>query len=712
MSVAAVNSQFPSIPYPSTEAPNNKTAKAEKNEPIEKEEPFEGLTKAIENKESIFIGEKGFWHKNSKIAALFRKIIGKSEPVLTAQQLAKYLSKPNIVNGEDFQGYAQRTDLPPAQIDRLVETVKNAMKSLIDQDKENLQQAKEDHVRLKQDQVDKRPGCLNEAELIYSDKAAFEKGNFEALSAFAELQQAQISSFYLGQTQEFINKTADNTEDFEWLKKQVAEWQDRSFPKEEKFLQGQNRKGTLEKLRRCCHYPKFIEAAKFNPLLLDLFFHAVLRNSAKNSTEPVDIFIQMPQIQKELHRCYLDTRIARMQNDGIKIKEFVDNKTGKITKDVTLLIDGKHQSITDPSKTVRIGERVQMSVKKLFEDTFKKGLDRGFIPYEYIQKTGVTEFDAACTNIDLKKKDWWKDVPQIQHLTWEQAYEDYKFGDAGFDCSVGKPIMIARFNRKNPDFHPKDTHSCFDILFPTPDGGFDRWTAGKFSTSFPSGILETLNHLTVPQPAKIVINDPNADYTYRQTRTFVFPPLNPERFSRLMEKIRKDLLRCAEGKEHFELQGENCTKWVDEVIKEVWDPYWSTGFFDTKFTEIIAPPPFNFCFQLGNWFRILLCVVVLGAWRGAEFLDDDGKKRTIRLMSHPGFLKGILRLPARACENDRAEQIRTAIAQLPKDPDVQGNKGKSLVQGITHHKKMLKETLAKERELNPQTIREESAITA
>lgn len=660
MSIGCLNKQYYSPTHTAFEAVKGlskvlsapEVMSLENDDAVEKEKNVEALAKAIENRESIVIRSNGTWYKNRWIVALFRRLIGKNETLLTARQLARYLSKPILVKGENFQGYTQNTSLNPQQINQLVQSVRKTMSDDLKKEDTLYDETKKNREILKNDP------SFTQSELVEFSRDTFDKKHFPSRLALADLERAEISSYYLGKSQENIATTAVDRKDESWMKQMVAEWQERTFPTIN-FLQGSYRRGTLEKIQRVCKYKKFIEAARLNPLLLDFLFHAILRNSPKSSIGAVDVFLQTPVIQSELHRSYIDTRIQHIKNNGLKMEEFVDKKTGKIAKDVTLLIGGTQQSITDPSKVVKISEKVEMTVKKLF-DLFKKGLDRGFIEYEYLQDTGISAFDGRCRNIDLTKKDWWKEIPVVERLTREEVSEKYDT-----DFSKGHSLFVLRASRKYADLHAKDTHGWIDLLLPLEDGTFNCISVGKFTTGFPVSDWEAFNHILKAHPAEMTVVDPNKFYGWRERVHYPFPPMNEETFSRCMEKIRKDFIRCREGKEYFEFQGNNCSKWVEETIKTVF-PEFKLELFNTRYDEIIIPP-LTPLLRLGNFARILICTLFLGAWRGYDFKNEDGSTRTVRLLGNAFWRRGWFRIPGRICEKDRGEEIRNAIAQLPQE---------------------------------------------
>jgi hypothetical protein len=655
MTVANVSNRCHYLQNSFVDASKNKTQEDtfSNQQQIKEDKSCDALAKAIENKESIFFQSKSKWYKNNWIVALFRRIFRKNEPLLTAQQLTKYLSKPNVVNGEKFQGYAPFSALTQQQIDRLVRAVKKALASQLEQEDIYLKEVQKNRGILANEE------SFSKAELVEFDRESFDKKHFKAHFAFAELEQARISSFYLGKEQQSITSTVSAKADVEWLKNQLKEWQARTFPDVD-YFKGSYSEPTRRKLERCCKYKEFIEAAKSNPILVNLLFLSIFRNSAKDSVDAVDMFIQTPQITKELHRSYIDTKLKKIKNKGLKFRELIDNKTGKRIKDVTLLIGGKEQSISDPSHMVKISEKTQMTVKRLF-DTFKDGLDGGFIPYEYLQDTGITEFDGRCKGIDITK---WRELPVVERMTPKDILEEY-----GTKCPKDKEhgLFVLRASRKNPGLYASDTHAWVDILLPLEDGSFNCISVGKFSTDFPVGQWETFKFIRYAHPAEMTIIDPNKFYNVREKAHFVFPPMNLERLDRCMKKIQQFRKDCDEKKEYFEGQGRNCAAFIEELTKDVF-PDFKLDLFNTKFSEVIAPP-FTALIHLGNFVRICLSIVLLGALKGVEFVNKDGSKKIVRLINNPDWREGILKLPGSICEKDRAEEIRNEIAQLPRDKD-------------------------------------------
>ena len=387
----------------------------------------------------------------------------------------------------------------------------------------------------------------------------------------------------------------------------------------------------------------------------------------------MDIFLQAPQIQAELHRSYIDLRIQHIHNKGLMIAEHIEaGQSKRRVKIISLLINGSYQPIVNPSKVVNIALGIEMTVRKLFK-TFKKGLDRGFIDYEYLQDSGISLFDGCCKALDLSTPSWWKNLPIVERCTRAEVSEKYDV-----DFSHGHSLFVLRASRKYPDFHAQDTHSWIDLVIPIegePEN-FNVISVGKFSEHFPIGTRESLDHITLSHPAEITLIDPNKFYGWRERIHFAFPPMKEETFKLCMEKLRNDLLRCRQGKEYFQAQGNNCAKWVEETIKTTF-PQFKLDLFRTMYTEILVPP-LTPLLKLGNTFRLILSMI-LGAWRGADFVSEDGTtKRTIRLIQHPDWFKGLYRIPARIFGEDRAEEIRRAIAALYEQENVSRAGGTSM----------------------------------
>ena len=93
---------------------------------------------------------------------------------------------------------------------------------------------------------------------------------------------------------------------------------------------------------------------------------------------------------------------------------------------------------------------------KAIVKTFKKGLDYGFIRYEYLQDTGISEFDGRCKDIDLEKKFiGGRTFLSSNRLTRSEISKRYgvDFSERVFPFGLESLSKISRIP------HARDTHS-------------------------------------------------------------------------------------------------------------------------------------------------------------------------------------------------------------------------------------------------------------
>ena len=611
------------------------------------------LIRAIQQGESIGITAAGTWyHKNVivRIINLFRQLFFQYDETLeNAKNLAAYLSVPKRVSSDAIRGLCQNDAWNFSDIEPLVAAVKASIQSLVKKE--------EDEIRLlteRREKLETQHDPKQQTAIVELNRKIFSPERWSHRYAAACLDRGLLTQEYLGMDQERIRQTEPNRMDIRWLKWKLLQWQGRQFP-EVDYLRGPNHDQMAEKIEYTCRYRDFISLARRNSALLDLYFQYVFKSMPDAFTNAIDLFIQAPKIQEDLRRTFLDKRIREVANNGIRFEQLATaSPSGKPLKDVKLLIDGEHQSIADPSGSVRIARGVMTTVSRIF-DEFEAQNTR-FITMEYLQDKGVACFDGRLVDFDLSQEEWWKDLPVIRRMTREQVESTY-----GVPFREGYALFVIRGSRTTPDLSADGNHGWSNIIYPLGDGTFNVIAPGKFADWFPVGVLQAFYHIFHTHRAFVTVADTNEYMSSRDRISIPLPPLTENEFRHVMRDLKNELLRSRRGELVFQAQGDNCASWVRAFIGRNW-PNLNIEPFLTRVEDLELPGPLapivqvKPCFPSAEgWqtFRRGFCSL-FGAMEGHQSSDGHGGTRVVRLIDNHDWAEGVLQLPARAWrERDR-----------------------------------------------------------
>lgn len=601
----------------------------------------------------VFSSQDGTWYERSIWARVLRcimRVIFKTpdDAIELAMKFDAYLSsKIVMVHKGNICGF-QKQDLP-FDVSKAISSVRKALDAI---------RATEDESLAVIDA--KQAELLKNANFSKTVNILFEKYRegicaFGALSTSARLFRTERMLTYIAKSQEEINSTPVSVEDAEWLEQKLKTWQARQFPFVDYFVDGAASDKARAKLLRLCHYPDIVKEAKNNPVLLEQFFRTVFRNMPDWSVDSIDMFVQSPFIFGRLHRSIIDKRLSEFSVKGIAFTQEGVEK-GKPVKDVKLLVNGTMQSIADVSSMLKVSDKTSMTVRQLFAE-FEE-LEYGFIEYEYLEDGGIRHFDARMPNIDPQDSDWWKKLPLVQRMT-KQAIAD-RYGVAPKD---GQALLILRASRQTPDLNVDGNHSWMDVTLPLSDGTYNVISVGKFAYRYPKGSLETLKFVFGSQPASITVVDPNRFARQRERVDAPVVPLDQEKFQKLMNLIRDDIVRANNKELVFQAQGDNCAAWIRKILFQVL-PNFEVEPFEVSMMKTEVPAPlspilsmrkFLVSDDVWNMVRIAMSWAAIG---NCELSDGRGGRKTVSLVDYKPWRISILNLPAKLF--DTAEKIRMA----------------------------------------------------
>ncbi len=672
--------------------------------------------KALQSGASIGVTTDGMWYEKGiirRIVDIFKGIFfGYDESYENAKNLAASLTSVTKVTSDQIRGLSQPATWNPEALATVVQAVKATLQRKVKKEEEQIEALK-----IKRDALKTSlPASSPRTPIVELNKKICNPESWGYRFAAANLDRACLMHRYLGMDQRAIDATTAEREDIDWLRGELLAWQKEQFPHVEylsedgsgdfsealleqcptfddfyqrvqaspslltqcasqstsipkdadlsspnvkrhlraTFLSWQKNHAVKEKIRHCCRYTGFIAAARSNRALLDMCFQSVFKSMPDEFTNAIDIFLQAPQIQEQLRKTFLDKRIREVANRGLRFVQYAQEAQGKPIKGVHLLIDGEYQPITDETAQVRVARGVNKTVAQVFEEFEAQNFR--FIELEYLQDTGITQFDGRLLKFDMDKPEWWKELPVIKRMTREQIEDAY---DVNFQ--EGHAFFAIRASRTTPDLNGADNHGWSDLLIPLPDGTFNCLSLGKFSNWFPVTLMETFNHVFHTHEANVTVLDTNSFMSSRDRTAVPLPPITKEQFPEIMKNLKEEFLRSRRGELIFQAQGDNCASWVRHFIQRNWpgldiEPY-QTPFQDLTLPTIFMPLIWTRNFfpndAMWHWFRRSFCSL-FGALSYHQMPQSAGEPRKIRLLDNHDWSRGILQIPSRLwIERDR-----------------------------------------------------------
>lgn len=431
----------------------------------------------------------------------------------------------------------------------------------------------------------------------------------------------------------------------EWLTFEYVKWKRGQFPALENGLSADE----LKKIEETLYYKEIIELFREHPMLLRNYFVFAFRNLHEACDDAVKIAMQFPTVQSQLTESFLDKRIKRLKNSGLLFQETHPSSaaTPLVKKDVTLLINGHHESLLDQNKKITFRDSTVRTIAELFNEEFgKKNKKMG--RFEYLAQ-GISLVDPQFPRVNLESESWWKELEEFETLTKDQVKARY---NANLTDNQG--LIVVKASRQYTNMRTDNNHSWFQIVIAREDGNYSVIPLGKYATFYAGSTLDLFFFIFGTQPASICFPDENEFYYHREH--YAVPlVVNPVHLQRFFEKVRLDLIKAKQGMLYFQSQGNNCCSWVQETLDAVFLEIPLPRIFELDMLNTTGPFPVNHIISslssirdttshsVANFCRILFCTLIGAAWRG---YDPKWEPRAVTLLeidSSPE-LKGLVEL--------------------------------------------------------------------
>jgi hypothetical protein len=461
------------------------------------------------------------------------------------------------------------------------------------------------------------------------------------------LKQRRIALFY---------RLKDNTHkpDIDWvlfdrLCQEASYWKQN----QRLFWRRELSKRDRVKLEETCYYPEFIHLLWENSDLKNAFFVWILRDGM--SVAP---FVEFPAAQNRIQEAQLNGRIGRMGNDSLKViidKEEEQSQVDFNTKMLVLPFEGKTINILDEKKSVVFQGNYRLTIKEVFETFKNKAIQVGNLEF-FAQ--GVTNWNGHRLGwwnaeiktyevIDLDQTDWWFQLPILELFTVEEAQKRY-----GKNANGTQWIAVAKATREYLNLNFDKSHAYLEVAIPLGGRCYASYDFGKIAIHFPASEWEKMQTFSVTVLATIAYPDENIYYSQRQHVGYCFA-LSPEHGIQLMQKIKEDMLRSREGNVVFQIESENCGRWIQKLLEELIGKENVPNLY--KRPLIDAEPIgkigkiFRFVRKFPTFCRDRILAYLhypFGPWKGRWIVDKRGHREWKSLTSSSYWQDGIVYLPA------------------------------------------------------------------
>lgn len=448
----------------------------------------------------------------------------------------------------------------------------------------------------------------------------------------------------------------------EWKKKEISFWHTNLEFHEENLL------------KKTCEHSKYVREVLRQPKTLNYFFKWVLRDRL-----PLEPLIEYPNMIEKLQKSLMIGRISRHGGKILKIKEVpVSPGSSTVEKMLTLPFEGTDTNILDPYKKFTFRGEYTLSVGEVLNSFAKKKTTPGNLE---LMKDGIINWNTnklaywdalekCYVAIDLLCDEWWNQLPDFEIITAKQARAKY-----GAQLDGENWNFSIRASREDHSLNFENCHSYLEIAIPLDRDHYKIFDFGKFSTRFPKNDWEKLWIFSVFTPAVIAYPDENIFYTHRQHVNYSNIVTAVEGYA-IMDLIKDDMLEARKGNLFFQIESENCGKWIHGVLSKALTEervpnYFKLALFETE-PKGVVKWIFDTLKKLPNRIgtRLLTYLhLILGGWRGVWYKSPEGKSSFKNLVATDFWNDTVVYLPAMLHHKYQKEHASQVIdVKIPVAP--------------------------------------------
>lgn len=408
----------------------------------------------------------------------------------------------------------------------------------------------------------------------------------------------------------------------------------------------------LRRLEEAASYTEFVKMLFEDKEIREDFFSWVLRDGL-----PIAPYIQYPALCQKISSNNMRGRIGRMGENLLKVKLIrLSCDPINLQKVVTLPFEGREISILDESLTVSFRGGYSLKLKQIFNVFKNKATDLGNLE---IFAQGIINWNSNCLGwwshdlkayvlVDLDREDWWRELPILEVLTQGEASQRY-----GVKLDGKKWSLAAKSARESLNLDYERCHAYIEMAIPEKEGEYYIvYTFGKAILDLPRNSWHRFFLFSTYVPATIVYPDETMFFSHRQQIGYTFE-LEEKEGMTMMNAFREDIRRSRNGNMVFQIEAENCGKWIQVHLEEHLGNERVPNLY--KFPLLQAEPT-GFMAKFFSFFRGLpkfcgkrLFVLIhypLGAWRGRWVVDHQGQRVWKSLMNSSFWTDTMTYLPA------------------------------------------------------------------
>lgn len=411
------------------------------------------------------------------------------------------------------------------------------------------------------------------------------------------------------------------------------------------------------KLSQADKYPAFFKILLSSPDLLASFFEWTLRDN-----NLFDSFVYFPKETLLLLKSNLSFRIGTFAKEGVKISR-------EYPKKLYLLIEGRYEPLDNLERVVELKNHYRLTLAEIFEIFKNKEYEGGNLEF---MKEGVTNWSPLhlgswnprshdWDSVDLGRRDWFKSLPLFQTLSYMEVKSRYRV-----DPKPEQWIVSASATRGSRNLDFNNTHAYLEVAIPNGQGRWNYYDFGKLADRFPQNIFELMAMLCRMSPATIAYPDENVYYTFRQSDRVALLLSETEGY-RVLDIIAEDLKRARSGNLLYQIETENCAKWVYETLQRAIGRYSLPNLFRMPLLETEAGGVMGAIFRLIAWLPVSLQVPIMalahipaGSFQTAYILEA-GRRVRKSVLGHEFSSHGYVFLPALLVHRLEAKMMKAIM---------------------------------------------------
>lgn len=427
------------------------------------------------------------------------------------------------------------------------------------------------------------------------------------------------------------------------LRQLALQWKEQNPLVRDKFLTDDD----IERLTEAGSYPIFMELLLDDTQLQNAFFGWTLRD--KNLASP---FIQFPAMAEKITASAMAGRIGRINPHMLKIQRDPTEKGYR--KILTLPFEGRSLNILNSNRqytfrgdyTLTVDEVFTIFAEKYAQAGSLEFLAGGICNWNFLRCGWWNAKEKRYSCINIKRKDWWRELPPLETLSTSEARKRYGDHIDGVHWNVA-----AAASRGSATLDYEATHAYLNIAIPNGDGSYNVYDFGKLANEFPTTMIEKLRMFAFNVHASVAFPDESIFYSQRE-HTYYSVPMSPEQAFGVMESIRKDMIVSREQHFVYQIESDNCARWAQEKIEAAIGEDVLPNLFQMHLlaTEPTGPSRvlFDLIKKMPKDFRTFVLTrlhIPLGAKMGT-WIMEQGRRVKKSLASHEFFETGLVYLPA------------------------------------------------------------------